>query len=67
MLLDFFDVLLHSIYTHGLFYRIWFLGKFLKKRAPKHLTNSESPTDKASKQTFATFDSTVQRIVNCKV
>lgn len=46
------EVLLRGVYSDCLLYRIWFIGKFLKKRAAKQSSNNESPLDKAGKTHF---------------
>lgn len=44
------DMLLHVTDRNCLFYRIWFLSKFLKKRALKYSPNNDSPSDNAGNQ-----------------
>lgn len=51
-ILDVCDMLLRIVDTECLFYRAWFLTKFLRKRRPNYSPYSESLTlsDKAGKR-----------------
>lgn len=56
-----FDMLLNGLDTDCLFYRVWFLSKFLKKRSPKYSPNNDCPSDKTGKQNFSKTESPKQQ------